>query len=291
MYVFAGSLIFGDQVAGAPASSSLPQPYCDIPDLSTAQRIAILKVIQTMSQEVEAATARTQTERRRIHSESGTLQHLRVDVETWRRSFVGMARIRERNEVRAILTEPQRAALATAISNMEQVSEIFDFQSFAAKQRTPVWCWAAAIQMLFNYNGIEWNQEQIVTAVKGHIIAERATAAEVVTGVRGWRIDPAVPGRTWRAEATHWTGTVPPDVLVGLLGRNRLIILGLDRSHIVVLFRAHYRAAEGASPRIDTVTIFDPGEAAASVADWSTLSEHVSDWWEVWAAFVSTSKF
>ncbi|HEY0896638.1 MAG TPA: papain-like cysteine protease family protein, partial [Sphingobacteriaceae bacterium] len=36
------------------------------------------------------------------------------------------------------------------------------FNYFASTQRNTEWCWAASIQMLFNYYGVDISQEQIV---------------------------------------------------------------------------------------------------------------------------------
>ena len=41
------------------------------------------------------------------------------------------------------------------------------FNYFASTQRNTEWCWAASIQMLFNYYGIDISQEQIVARSAG----------------------------------------------------------------------------------------------------------------------------
>lgn len=58
----------------------------------------------------------------------------------------------------------------------------------AGKQRQSNWCWAAVIQMILNYHGVDITQEQIVSHVFGDLVDSPATPQEVISSISGWSI-------------------------------------------------------------------------------------------------------
>lgn len=68
------------------------------------------------------------------------------------------------------------------------------FESLAApdtsgKQRQGNWCWAASIQMILNFHGVDVTQEEIVSRVFGDLIDAPASPDTVLSALSGWAVD------------------------------------------------------------------------------------------------------
>lgn len=63
------------------------------------------------------------------------------------------------------------------------------FIGSVARQRNNNWCWAACAQMVLNYQGVNVSQEQIVERVFGSRVDRPGTAANIVKGASGWKVD------------------------------------------------------------------------------------------------------
>ncbi|MGM8227790.1 C39 family peptidase [Cellvibrio sp. ARAG 10.3] len=134
----------------------------------------------------------------------------------------------------------------------------------AAAQRNSQWCWAAAIQMVLNYYGININQEQIVYRTYGADpygqLPNWAGSLDAITrNLNNWSIDNY--GRPYRVMASLNWGAPTPEVLLQELGQNRPVIVGYksgpDTGHAVVITAASYvYTAQGLI--IQTVVVRDP---------------------------------
>lgn len=62
------------------------------------------------------------------------------------------------------------------------------FKDFVSIQRNTNWCWAACVQMVLNYQGVDAQQEEIVKRVKGDLINDGGTEDEIVKGANLWEL-------------------------------------------------------------------------------------------------------
>lgn len=60
------------------------------------------------------------------------------------------------------------------------------FREFVARQEEDCWCWAACVQMVLNYQGVNVDQEDVVRRAKGLRINEGGTAYDIQRAADGW---------------------------------------------------------------------------------------------------------
>lgn len=60
------------------------------------------------------------------------------------------------------------------------------FVNHVAAQRGSNWCWAACVQMVLNYQGVDVSQEKIVRKIYGDLKDLPGTADQIVRGANGW---------------------------------------------------------------------------------------------------------
>lgn len=61
------------------------------------------------------------------------------------------------------------------------------FKDFVAYQEEDLWCWAACVQMVLNYQGVQVDQEAIVNRAKGRRINEAGNAHDIQRAADGWK--------------------------------------------------------------------------------------------------------
>lgn len=61
------------------------------------------------------------------------------------------------------------------------------FEQVADSQTETMWCWAACIKMVLNYQGIHTTQEEIVERTFGRIINQGANCIEIANTADGWQ--------------------------------------------------------------------------------------------------------
>lgn len=145
----------------------------------------------------------------------------------------------------------------TAGINSSSLQKIF------AEQRRDQWCWAACIQMIMNYHGVEVEQEDIVRRSYGRDpfgnLPNWPGSFDIITAnLNGWGID--YDGDTYGVAA----GIVRPGdflqipyVLVQELNRDRPVLLAYD-SHAVVCTAVKYYDDQNGLPIITSITVRDP---------------------------------
>lgn len=212
-----------------------------------------------------------------------------MDIKNWKKNMVMGERLLARAEITKVLTPGQIGQLSDEFKKLVQTAEIDDFKKFATLQKTPLWCWAACIQMLLNYNGIPWDQEKIAEDIKGTTIPDVASPKEIEK-VTGWRLNPKDPRKGWSANSVYWKGTPPDDMVVGLLSRNRMILVGVDRQHLCVLYKAHFRELPSGF-ELAKIFLFDPLEGTDIVLTRQEFRNRVGDWWEIHAVSSPTRVF
>src|SRR6266513_2976234 len=84
-----------------------------------------------------------------------------------------------------------------------------NFNYYASSQKNTNWCWAASLQMVFNYYGVNISQEDIVarsygTDVTGNL-PNWAGSFEVITvNLNNWNVDKS--GKQYQVQAVVYQG-------------------------------------------------------------------------------------
>lgn len=168
------------------------------------------------------------------------------------------------------------------------------FNYFASTQRNTEWCWAASIQMLFNYYGVDISQEQIVARSfpkHGEEQLPNATGdLQVITrNLNNWSIDNK--GMSYRVKAELNFGAPAPAYLIKELAAERPVLIGYktgpNTGHAVLITACSYYPTEN-GPRIRSVIVRDPWpspenrESAGRIEYWgSSLASRIETHWYV----------
>ena len=152
-----------------------------------------------------------------------------------------------------------------------------DFELLAApetagKQRQSNWCWAASIQMILNFHGVEITQEDIVSYVFGDLVDSPATSDTVLATLSGWEI--SSNGQNAKVTASPYVerGT---DIIADLAYQQPLIV-GLQTpegiGHACVLTAVSYILDSYTNmPILQGVVIRDP---------WPTRQSRIEMSWD-----------
>lgn len=159
-----------------------------------------------------------------------------------------------------------------------EVAEVTGFSGIAARQQTPVWCWAAGMQMVFNRAGVGWSQKQVVDSVKHRIAFETASPDEITRGLRGWRVQNN--GQSWTVDCLYQKGMPVASMMIRHLKDNRPLIVGVNNQHVVVIYKAEFTPT-ATEPTIHNVTIYDPWDGTDKPLPWPATM--LSDTWYVMA--------
>ena len=109
----------------------------------------------------------------------------------------------------ALVTTPYMPASAA----IQQVGPNFynagvqtvDFST--AKQKGSLWCWAACIEMVLRYHGMNVSQESMVQKIHGSLVDRAGQPMEILQALTG--TGPNVRGGTSRAYAEGYAGLYP----------------------------------------------------------------------------------
>lgn len=88
------------------------------------------------------------------------------------------------------------------------------------------WCWAACVQMVFSYYGIDISQSRIVRKVYDESYDITANKEDIVSSINGWHID----GRVVHAKYESYKNA---KTLIDAIVHGTPIITGLDESRYV----------------------------------------------------------
>lgn len=140
------------------------------------------------------------------------------------------------------------------------------------------WCWAAAIEMVLRYHGVNRTQADIVRQVFGSEVDVPANAQQILWALNGWGVDRH--GRSYRVAAD--TYFVSGWQLVEDLAYRWPLIVGLHGvpvGHAYVLTAVRYSIDAWGRPVFHSVVLRDPWPGSQSRQEWS------------WAAFESRLMF
>ncbi len=139
-----------------------------------------------------------------------------------------------------------------------------NFNYFASSQRNSNWCWAASLQMIFNYYGINITQEQIVARSYGvdpfgQLPNWTGSFQVITTNLNNWSIDNS--GRRYAVGATlNWGAPTPAYLLQELIAQRPVLIgyqSGPNSGHAVVVTACSYIPSEY-GPIIQSIVVRDP---------------------------------
>ncbi len=146
------------------------------------------------------------------------------------------------------------------------------FNYFASSQRNTNWCWAASLQMIFNYYGVSITQEQIVKRSYGvdpyGNLPNWAGSFPVITAnLNNWNVDNK--GRQYVVEATLNLGAPTPAYLIQELTAQHPVLIGYqsgpNSGHAVVITACSY-IQTNYGPNIQSIVVRDPYPTPQNVA-------------------------
>lgn len=143
----------------------------------------------------------------------------------------------------------------------------FQFVAAQGSQHKSNWCWAACIQMVLQYHGLQVTQEQIVQKVYGGLVDKTAGPQEVLYALNGWA--PDTQGRPAQVSATSYG--VSPSTLLEDLTAGRPLIVGLQGypgNHAFVLTAMAYTRDQTGNFVPQGVVLRDPWPGNQSRQEW-----------------------
>ncbi|MDP1926949.1 MAG: papain-like cysteine protease family protein [Thiobacillus sp.] len=147
------------------------------------------------------------------------------------------------------------------VANAEPIG-ISGFSKYARKQLTPVWCWAAVLQTLLNYRGIQWTQPDIVAAIKGHVTIETASDHEISKFLNSWGFN--YNGMPWKSRSLYSVGSPSPELSVSEFSNQRPIVLKFrvspNMDHVVIAYVANVVPKPGSPDQLMSVFYIDPAD-------------------------------
>lgn len=146
------------------------------------------------------------------------------------------------------------------------------------RQEQQNWCWAASIEMVLRYHGLDVAQGDIVQQVFGHRVDAPANAYQILYALNGWRVDRR--GRSFVVGADPYV--VSGWQLIEDLAYRWPLIVGLHGDpigHAYVLTAVRYSVDPWGRPVFHSVVLRDPWPGSESRQEWS------------WAAFESRLMF
>lgn len=170
---------------------------------------------------------------------------------------------------------------AVAQSKPKYMVDSIAFFQVTEAQKTPVWCWAAAIAMTLGAQGVKWRQEDVVYATKGQLSVETATAGEMTAFLNGWnRLD--YSGSRWSVQSIRYNGLPPTSIIKESLESGRPMIFtyrtGVTSEHAVVLYGANY---PDDGNRLHSVYYFDPYTGEKGWATGNDFRKNTTNAWDV----------
>jgi len=279
LVTFAGVVAAQPGPVRSVARLELPQPWNQITSLTLEQRDKIQEILATTEKSTAAARVRIAQERIDILKRQNALSLAKVDIAQWTKVMLNVARHQALFQIMELLDPDQQREATAALARILRSDEIVEFETFKAKQQNDYFCWAACLQMLFNYAGVDWDQDRIANEIKGTSEAQTATPEEISKRGTGWRLDLKDPAKNWNADIAYHKEVPPGGLVVGMIQFNTLIFVELGGGHVAVLYKISYRETVP-YPTLDTATIYDPLTGRDLNIKWSDEADkQITGWW------------
>ena len=268
------------------AEPDIPEPWLHLTSLSDAQQTHIRTIVARSKTALEAQNADMILKRTRELQRTGLTNLLSKDIEVWKQINRTTSRKLERAEIMSVLSPLQRMEANALWAGFTLTATVGDFQPFKAKQRNALWCWAASIAMVLEYNGIPSDQETVAQEIKGTSDAwSKATAEEVQEALTRSKISKD-PRKTWLSTSRYQHGAPNPILMIPALEWGRPVLAAIEDVHVVVVHKVAYREnADSSQRRIQSIVIYDPLQDKDEELQWEDAAKLVTD---VWYPQVST---
>ncbi|MET3512994.1 hypothetical protein ABIC63_000759 [Pseudacidovorax sp. 1753] len=152
-----------------------------------------------------------------------------------------------------------------------------------AIQKTPVWCWAAVLEMLLKHHGVPWEQEDIVAAIKGQLVVETASSGEISAFLNGLKLN--ANGTIWRAKCLAGSGAPKVQYVNYELKNNRPFILQIQLSpqmrHVVLVTSVNMIDEGNGTTRLAHVSYVDPLDGQVHVFTGKQFYDRALSYWFV----------
>jgi hypothetical protein len=136
------------------------------------------------------------------------------------------------------------------------------------RQELQNWCWAASIEMVLRFHGVNVSQRDIVQQVFGAQVDRPAGAEQILYALNGWRIDRS--GRRFTVVADPYV--VSGWQLIEDLAYRWPLIVGLygePVGHAYVLTAVRYSIDPWGRPFFHSVVLRDPWPGSPHRQEWS----------------------
>jgi hypothetical protein len=147
------------------------------------------------------------------------------------------------------------------------------FDYFTASQHNSQWCWAASLQMIFNYYGINISQQQIVARSYGvdpyGQLPNWPGSFQIITAnLNNWSIDNnSIP---YVVQASLNWGAPPVSFLIDELLNQRPVLIGYqsgpNSGHAVVITACSYTHTLY-GPQLQSVVVRDPWPSQQNISN------------------------
>jgi hypothetical protein len=138
------------------------------------------------------------------------------------------------------------------------------FNYVYSAQANSQWCWAASIQMILNYYGVDIAQEEIVrrsfgSDPYGNLPNWPGSFQVITANLNNWGID--ANGQRYRVQAVFGNGPPVPSMLLQELSNGQPVLIaymtGPSSGHAVVATAASYTPSP-AGPVVQSIVVRDP---------------------------------
>lgn len=267
--------------AQAVRCQTVPAPWDQLATLTPDQRVAISKIDERANAQFTAQSAQI---RARVNvADASFPERIEVDYGVQTKEALRITRLLEVRDIMQLLTDDQKQAADDAWKSFVRSSNIIKFAQFRAQQDNDLFCWAAAIQILLNYNGINIDQNEVAEEIRGN--TDPATIhPQELEKITGWHGKGTDRSRAWAAECVYGflANQIPPQVLVQMIDVNRQVLVSLEGQHVLIVHEVSYVGWPDRQQPQD-VTVYDPMTGQDTPYKWADLEPRLTGWWYCYA--------
>jgi len=141
------------------------------------------------------------------------------------------------------------------------------FSPYAKAQFGSQWCWAASMEMIFNFYGVNISQAEIVNRTYGGLVDFPGGPEIITANLNNLSIDQS--GRVYRVSAQYGWGVPDPIRLINTLAVQQPIMIGYNTgssAHAVVVTACSY-VNTALGPQITSLVVRDPFPTPQNIAN------------------------
>ena len=282
----------------ANSQTHLPFPYNKISDLSINQvhQIAAIHTSETAALDSAFQKNRTMI----IDEENRRKMPSLIDNDTinLRHSLITFYTSRERMLVDPLLTPEQKQAVIHLIQIHPNKLSLANFEKYRRKQNGNALCWAACVQMLLNYYGVQATQQQIIQLVLGSVDNETENMDDLNKKINGFHPAFDDPNHNSWIVNINPMPIIPDDMLVGMMtpfpyyqGKTvemmvasniRLTLIGIENSHLCVVNKIIYKGVAPSRVPV-SITYYDPLLDREVDVQWNDTQKIITNWYYCFA--------